>query len=71
MADIPQLSFISRNENQNTLAFCSSIDSGAGITNVMGKLVENSVGQRERNIMLPADAHNISESFNDLSQCFG
>lgn len=54
-----------------SLIFELSIDSGGGTTKMMGKFISNRSGQLGSDIILLAEAHGISETFEDLSRIFG
>lgn len=53
------------------LVFLLSIGSGGGTTNLLGKFVRESGGQHTRDIILIAEAHGITETFDDIHHGFG
>lgn len=58
-------------EYENTVVMLLSIDSGAGTTKLLGKLLRDLPTQHTREKLLIAEAHDVSENFNDLYDVFG
>lgn len=67
----PSLQCIHGHEVEHTVVMLLSIDSGAGTTKLLGKLLRDPPTQDTREIILIAEAHDVTENFKDLYDDFG
>ena len=67
----PSLPIIPLIDPHNTIIFELSIDTGGGTTKPLGRFIDERHGQNIGQTTLLSEAHNITETFNDLYRAFG